>query len=51
MSKTRPVKGVGWDVAAIGNGKCKLIRIEVSTFFCQHPCSRKYILFDKYSRI
>lgn len=21
MSKTRPVKGVGWDVAAIGNGK------------------------------
>lgn len=22
MSKTRPVKGVGWDVSAIGNGQC-----------------------------
>lgn len=31
MSKTRTVKGVGWDVSAIGNGKC-----------CEFDCLLKY---------
>lgn len=48
MSKVRTVKGVGWDVSALGNGKCHITNFSLVTSTTNYPYNLINMRFKRY---